>query len=116
MSQHTNLEGMDPEVFAHIMGVLEAEQPGIYKTVSDIQDYLMYGLYPVYTEDLGECRWWNNTRDFVKVGDRYIGFINATATATDDSRPLDLGCEFDNESVKFATRIEETVVVVRYVV
>lgn len=83
----------------------EMEDNWIYETLEECGK-------EVYSEDLGDRRWWKDLFIVKEIDGMLIGF-NSAATTGDDS-PSDVGWEFDEESICEVVKEEETKVIVTY--
>jgi len=63
-------------------------------------------------EVTGSRRWWDDTIEIVKVGERYFRFLGAQTTGDDNAK--DKGWEFDAETIVEVWPIEKQVTVRRW--
>ena len=61
----------------------------------------------VYSELVGEHRWWNDVLQVVRIGDKFVGYVWAENTG--DNGIFDAGFVFDLSSVKFYEPKEVTI-------
>lgn len=65
----------------------------------------------VYNSLTIERRWWNEYFTVVKIGDKHIGFVDASTTG--DSSPSEVGFEFDPSTI--CEVVPRTITTIKYV-
>ena len=76
----------------------------------DIYECIAY-LETVYSEEVSVRNWWIETFEVVQLGDRLIGFNSARATG--ENSPLEIGWEFNEDSICFVEKYEKTITAYR---
>lgn len=83
------------------------------KFEDEVFEFLAYECDEVYSESLGNRRWWEDLFIVVDIGDGVkIGF-NSARTTGDDS-PRDKGWEFDPDTICEVEEKTETITVTTY--
>jgi hypothetical protein len=63
----------------------------------------------IWEEETGGHRWYNDSFRVVKIGDKYFGYDFFETTGDDNW--IDMGLEFDNESIVEVKPVEKVIIV-----
>lgn len=80
----------------------------------NLYDLISESYDAIYSEDLGDSRWWTNTFVVDEFDGKLIGF--KWAETTGDDTPYEKGWEFDEDSICFVEPYDVTITKYRKIV
>jgi hypothetical protein len=66
----------------------------------------------VFSKKVSGSRWWDNTQEVVRIGDKYFEYMGATTTG--DMSAWEAGWEFDWSTVVEVEPYQETITITKY--